>query len=232
MGMVRAKSSREEKKSSKKRFRFWIFITKRSESNESTLSFPSAVPVKSGLIPVILLGLCLFFGAVFIIWLYLQRPAIGKVWVVEQTPTEDKDSAKKQKQYQGKYLTFSYPSVYAEKSHEAPVTGPVKESIFLSAEDFEGRKIAIIVEGREAGNFEASPSFQMRLNKPKEYEKSSFSENGFEGFLFTKNSRVFEQTALFFVRSLYISISFTSPFTIEGLHEELLHIFKSLEIKE
>lgn len=203
--MIQVKPSQEEKQSSRKRPRFWIFL---------------------------LIGMSLFFGIVSIIWFFLQQPAIGEVRVSKQAPIEDRDTSNKQKQYQGKYLTFSYPGVYAEKAHEVPVSEPGKESVFLSAADFEGKKIAITVEEREKGNFEASPSFQMRVNKPKEYDKESFSENGFEGFVFAKNSQVFEQTVFFFDEGLFISISVTSPIKIEGLREELMDILKSVNIKE
>lgn len=199
------KLSLEEKQPSRKRFRFWIFV---------------------------LIGTSLFFGIVYITWLFLQQPAIGEIRVVKKVPTEDRDSAKEQKQYQGKYLTFSYPGIYVEKAHEIPIDGPVKESIFLSAADFEGKKIAIVVEERAGGDLEASPSFQMRADKPKEYDQEPVSVDGFSGFLFKKNTQVFERTFFLQSEDFVISISTTSPISAESLEQGLFAVIGSLRFRK
>ena len=182
---------------------------------------------------LIFLFLILFFlfSGAYSTWLFLQKPAIGEVRVAKEAPAEDRDSSKKPKQYEGKYLTFSYPGIYAEKARETPVNGPVKESIFLSAADFEGRKIAIIVEQREESNFEVSPSFQMRLLHPKTYARTSIGWEDLDGVLFTKNSQVFEQTAFFQKKNFILSISTTSPLRIDTLREDLENILRNLEWK-
>lgn len=198
-------SSPKDPPPSSKHSRFWIFL---------------------------LLALFFFFGAVYIIWLFLQRPAIGDVRVVQKASTEDRDSAQNPKQYQGKYLTFSYPGVYVEKAHETPTSGPIKESIFLSAADFEGRKIAIVVEEREARDFETSPAFQMRSDKPKEYGQETVSASGFDGFLFKKNTQVFERTFFLHSGDFIISISVTSPISAEGLDQGLFAVISSVRFPE
>lgn len=169
-----------------------------------------------------------FFGLASIVCLFLQEPVIGEVRVGKKAPTEDRDSAKKQKQYQGKYLTFSYPGIYAEKTHEIFVDGPVKESIFLSAADIEGRKIAVTVEEREGGDFEASPSFQMRSDKPTEYDQEPVSIGGQSGFLFKKDTYMFERIFFLHSEDFVISISATSPFSAENLEQELFSIIGSI----
>lgn len=203
--MIEVKPSPEEKKSSKGRSRFWIFL---------------------------LLALLFFSGILYAIWLFLQQPVIGEVRVGTGAPAEESNSTKQQKQYQGKYLTFLYPGIYEEKMHETPVNGPVKESIFLSAADFEGKKIAVVVEERTGGDFEASPSFQMRSSKPTEYDQESVSVGGQRGFLFKKDAQVFERT--FFLRDedFVISISATSPFSAESLEQGLFSVIGSLRFQE
>jgi hypothetical protein len=69
----------------------------------------------------------------------------------------------------------------------------------------------------------------MRLLKPKEYKKEPISENGFKGFLFEKNTQVFEETAFVGKENFIISVSLSSPLNIEGLNKELLDILQSLE---
>ncbi len=136
------------------------------------------------------------------------------------------------KHYSGQYANFSYPGAYVEKRHDLPENNPVKETIFLSAVDFEGRKIAITVEERPEKDFEASPSFQMRMNKPKEYEKSPLSDAGLRGFFFMKKTAVYEQDAFFFAKGFLVSVAVVSPTTADGLRDELLGILKSFVVKK
>lgn len=174
----------------------------------------------------------LIFGSLYFLWQFLQRPVVGIVGAGKTVSKESSATDTEQLEYQGKYLRFPYPGLYVEKMHELPVKGPVKESIFLSADDVEGKKIAVVVEERKEMVLKASPSFQMRLNKPKEYSKTMIPLDGFDGFIFEKNSQVFEQTAFFFHKGLLVSISVTSPFKIDGLKEGLIDILKSIQWKE
>ncbi|MFZ2300166.1 MAG: hypothetical protein WAW00_03465 [Candidatus Moraniibacteriota bacterium] len=203
--MMQAKPSQEEKPPSKKRSRVWIFL---------------------------LIGASLLSGIAYVLWLFLQKPAIGEIRVGKQAPAEERNTGKKQRQFTGKYLIFSYPAAYVEKSHEIPVSGPVKESIFLSAADIEGRKMAITVEERERGDFEASPSFQMRSDESGEYDQESVAVGGFSGFLFKKDSQVFERTFFLHSEDFVISISATSPFGAEDLEQGLFALIGSLRFRE
>lgn len=190
------------KENSQKHSRLWIYVT---------------------------LILLLLFGIVYLIWFYLQKPVVADIRVGARKPSADMDKAKEPKQYYGRYLTFTYSGVYEEKVHTTPEEGPVKESILLSATDLEGQKIAIVVEEREGGDFETSPSFQMRLLKPKEYEKEPIMTNGFRGFLFKKNTQVFEETAFVRKENFIITVSLTSPMNIDGLNMELMNVLRSLK---
>lgn len=181
---------------------------------------------------VALIILLLLFGIAYIIWLYLQKPVVADIRVGAREPSADMDKVKEQKQYHGRYVTFTYPGVYEEKVHTTPNEGSVKESIFLSATDLEGQKIAVVVEEREIGNFEESPSFQMRLLKSQEYGKEPIAINGFKGFLFKKNTQVFEETAFVRKENFIISVSLSSPMNIEGLNKELIDVLQSLEWKK
>lgn len=197
--------SQSEAESSKKRKRFWIFL---------------------------FIGLCTLFGILYAIWWYLQRPAVGEIRMNTVVTERNIDEEKKKTQYEGKYLTFLYETVYKEKSHTLPVKGPIKESIFLSSSDLEGKKLAIVVEERENGDFEASPGFQIRLHKPKEYERKDISITGYKGVLFIKNTVVFEQTFFLHDGNFVVTLSVTSPMSGEALGQELSDCIDSLRFLE
>jgi hypothetical protein len=196
---------------------------------------------KSSFWKYVILITLLFVGA-YIIWLFMQRPSVADIRVGIKESSVDISKNKEPKKYHGKYLTFSYPGDYQELTHTTPeekparssyansvAGGPIKENIFLSAIDLEGQKIAVVVEERATGNFEESPSFQMRLLKPKEYKKEPISENGFKGFLFKKNTQVFEETAFVRKENFIISVSLSSPMNIEGLNKALMDVLRTLE---
>lgn len=179
-----------------------------------------------------LLTAVIILGGFYCFWRFLERPALGTIHpgIVPKVP-ESFAASNEVKRYVGKYVDFSYAAVYAEKRHEIPESGPVKESIFLSVSDFEGRKIAVTIEDRGSVDFEASPSFYMRLNKPKEYGKEAFSENGFRGFFFAKKMAVFEQDVFFFDKGLLITLAVSSPTTMDGLRDDAMSVFQSMKVK-
>lgn len=191
-------------------------VKKRSKKSYRFIVFGTTAPL-------------LFFGIAYIIWTFLQKPVMADLRVIQSKQNADANNAKLTKTYQGKYLTFSYPGDYQELTHITSKEKPIRENIFLSATDLEGQKIAVVVEERETGNFEESPSFQMRLLKPKEYKKELISEDGFTGFLFSKNTQVFEETAFVRKENFIISVSLSSAMTIEGLNKTFMDILRSLE---
>lgn len=192
------------KENPKRRFHFGVYVT--------------VVPI-------------LFFAIAYLVWIFLQKPVMADLKVVVKKSKIDAGISKESKIYQGKYLSFSYPGDYQELTHTTPEEKerPIRETIFLSATDLEGQKIAIVVEERETGNFEESPSFQMRLLKPKEYVKESISENGFKGFIFKKNTQVFEEAAFIRKGNFIISVSLSSPMSTEGLNKALVDVLRSLK---
>lgn len=173
-----------------------------------------------------------FCGAVYFLWLFFQTPAVGVIRPGVVPKKEDAfDQSTETKHFAGTYFSFSYPGKYQEVSHTFPETGPVKETLLLSASDVEGKKIAITAEKRDTDTFDASPSFQMRRNDFKTYGRSSLKWQDLDGVLFTKNSQVFEQTVFFRKNNFILSISTTSPFSLETLRGDLENILESLEWK-
>lgn len=179
------------------------------------------------------LGTFFIFIFCYIIWSFLQHPAIGTVTRGEVSVRDDtSEKNKKEKRYDGKYISFLYPGEYVEKSNTFPTSGPVKESVFLTAENWGAQKIAVVVEERENNDSMASPSFLMRSNKPNLYVKSPFSQGMWQGFIFEKNEQVFEQTAFIRNEGKIVSISVSSPIKIDGLKEELQAFIDGLTWRE
>ncbi|MBP6929372.1 MAG: hypothetical protein KBB77_00370 [Candidatus Moranbacteria bacterium] len=175
--------------------------------------------------------LCILGIGGYFLWHYLEQPALGTVRSGKlPVATGSFDRKNEVKRYFGKYIEFSYGAGYEVKRHETPVKDPVYERIFLSAGDYEGKKIAVTIEERPLGDFESSPSVKMRLDKPTEYKKSSFAESGFEGYFFLKESSVFETDAFFFAEGKLVSVAITSPLGADGLQEELLAFLKEIKI--
>jgi hypothetical protein len=89
-----------------------------------------------------------------------------------------------------------------------------------------------VVEERTGGDFEALPSFQMRSDKPTEYDQEPVSVGGFSGFLFKKDTQVFERTFFLHSEDFVISISATSPFSTENLEQGLFSIIGSIRFRQ
>lgn len=172
--------------------------------------------------------LIIIIGACALVWWQGQKPIQGTVSVGKPAPSKNDDQNRERKFYEGKYFTFFYPAEYQEKSHVLSDEGPVKESIFLTAIEG-GKKISVVVEERESGNYEASPSFLMREKTLQEYDQEPVSINGLSGFLFKKDTQVFEQTFFFHDDHFVFSVSCSSALTAEGLEKELFEVLGSLK---
>lgn len=175
-----------------------------------------------------LLGVTIFIGRYFI-WYSIQKPALGVIKSGELPKEQESFTQKNEKKlYKGKYITFSYPGSYSEKSHELPENGPVREKIVFFGDEMEGKQIVVTVDERLEKSLDASPSFQMRIKNPKQYEKEMRGVGDEKKVLFTKNSQVFEVTAFFMKKNLLMSVSVTSSIHLDGLRDDLLEILQTL----
>ena len=138
------------------------------------------------------------------------------------------DKKSEKRLYKGKFLEFFHEAAYVEKSHSTPEGGPIVETVFLSTKDVEGRKIAITVVYRGTTDLTSDPSFQLRQASPQEYHSKNFKEGAWQGVLFEKKSAPFERTIFLEKNGYIISISLTSPFSSDGLEEEVLTIVREL----
>ncbi|MEI8097147.1 MAG: hypothetical protein WCG73_03515, partial [Candidatus Moraniibacteriota bacterium] len=152
--------------------------------------------------------LTLLIGGLYSCWQFFQSPAVGVIRP-GALPKKDESFAEgtETKHFVGKHFSFSYPGAYQEISHTLPETGPIKETIFLSAVDVEGKKIAVTEEERENDRLDASPAFQMRERDTKTYRKSSFKWDGLDRVLFTKDSQVFEKAVFLQKKNFILTVS-------------------------
>lgn len=183
----------------------------------------------------------LFFGVVIVVvvaWMLLGRflsvPNIGTVHSgTVPAKTASFDQGSEQKRFDGTYVAFPYPGAFSEKRHETPTDGPVKERIFLAADDLEGKKIAVTVEESDNGRLDGNSSYSMRMSQERAYVKSSFStKDGLTGYIFEKNTPVFEETAFFMDANRAVSVSCTSSFGLGTLREDLMHLLDGVQLKK
>lgn len=169
------------------------------------------------------------FISVYVLWRFLQTPATGTIKMgVLPPPIESFDQKNEQKRFVGKYISFSHGGTYVKKTDDTSVNGSVKESIFLTTPDWEGKKIAVTVEERAESTLEASPSYKMRREAPKIYHETPLTIGIFTGSVFEKQSAVFEATAFLINHSEIITISLTSPIKGDGLKDELLTLLDTV----
>ncbi len=164
-----------------------------------------------------LLGITL--AGLGVLWWYLTRPVYGTI----HTGLTEENQGKKvpeKRLYQGKLVTFSHDGVYEERSHRIPESGPVLESILLTASTMDGQKIAVTVANRGTSDLESDPSYQVRVSD-KSYERSSFSIASYHGEMFEKKSAPYEKTAFFSVEGRIVTVAVSALFTGERLGSEL-----------
>ncbi len=178
----------------------------------------------------VLIFFVFLFCIAYFIWLFLQTKVVGVIRSGTLPQKEEMfDENTQTKDFQGTYLRFSYEGKYQEISHSVSPTGPIKELVLLSSRDIEGRKIALTLEQRDSDSFDAVPSFQMRKNDTKTYQRTSFKWNGIDKVLFVKNTPVFEKTLFLQKKNSFLILSVSSPFSSEMLEEDIDRILLHLE---
>lgn len=166
----------------------------------------------------------------YFVWRFFHGKAQGVIWIQDHDLVESRDKNTEKRLYKGKFVTFSHSARYEEKTHSLPTSGPVKEVIFLSATDVEGRKIAVTVADRGTANLESDPAFQFRQMTQKEYQSKTFQEGIWQGVLFERSTSLYERTFFFSNKGLIISFSITSPFSGDDLEEELRAMMRSFSL--
>lgn len=172
---------------------------------------------------------CLVAVGIFSLWQKMHTPIQGSISKPKPAAEEAFVETTERKTYQGEHVRFVYPGYFNEKSHEISQENPVLESLLLTSLHSSGEKIAILVEKRSEG-LDGSPNINLRQQKKEEYtkEKAVFGER--QALVFRKQSQVYEITAFFVEKGYVVSVSITSPITLEGLPEMLEKIVATLEV--
>lgn len=174
------------------------------------------------------MGISLLLIGGYFLWWFFQRKAVGTIRVTDISTVESSDKMSEKRLYKGKFTTFSHGAIYEERAHLLPESGPLKESVFLSATDVEGRTIAVTVADRGTEDLSSDPAFQMRQMTTKEYHQKNFQEGVWRGVLFEKNTAPFESTGFFVKNGFIMSVSVTSPFRGDDIEDELHKIVRNL----
>jgi hypothetical protein len=167
-----------------------------------------------------------FMGSIFF-WRELQRPIKGKVLSVNYDTPEPSFENKKKRLYQGKYVEFLYSDVYAEKSHETPKEGPVRERIWLTSSNVEGKKISLVVTKRDRNELESEPAYNMRKRNTEDYRSYPLSGEA-QGVVFANYQAPFEVTAFFVKNGYVLSVSISSLLKNDELDDELSTFLQEL----
>ncbi len=171
-------------------------------------------------IGLILIGIGLF-------WWFSQRPSQGMITVMSPPESIEMNDQEQRKRYQGKYFTFSYPSGFRRREEVEAVKYPLLERVYLSRNDIEGRKIAVVLQDNANNTFEEYSSFRIRRNDSVTYSEDRSMRNGLDTVFFTKTESVFEVGAFFHRGSRVASIVVSSPTTQNGLREEVESVIDS-----
>ena len=179
----------------------------------------------------------LFFVAVVIgIYFLLSKLLFTKgVGVVRQSVPEAVIPAgmtREPKQFDGKYVSFSFSAPYTKRLDTIDDNGPDIERILLDQEDKPKHSIAVIIEKRDVVAVTEDPSYQSRMNDPKTYVREDLSEGEYHGGLFTKEGTaanpVFEVAAFFTYKGYIVSMTTTAALSGDGLREDLMAAIRSL----
>lgn len=167
---------------------------------------------------------------VLAVWLWWYASLKSQGTIVVQTPPEPSVDQKKEetKTYNGKYVTFSYPDGFTEKTFDTPVKDPMVERLFLARSDVEGEKIALVVQALSGSPLTEYSAYRLREMRSDEYSEEKIRKDGLNITLFSKTTPVHEVGAFFEQAGMAVSLVVSSPTSIEGLRDALMTIVESL----
>jgi len=181
----------------------------------------------------LLLGLVLLIiGAVWLIYLYLQRPGQGVIVESKSETAASEETTYETKQFDGEYVSFELSSAYEVKTHEVATDKKqiFLESAYLSEDPSLAKKIALTVENIKGRTLGDSANYNLRKINPKRFKEEKIETKGIHGVAFTdKDSDLFEKT-IFIPQENYlaeISLTALQPAS-EDLDRELNEIAGSL----
>lgn len=155
----------------------------------------------------------------FFLWLF-GRKSYGTIATSLQVNELTDKVAGAQVSYEGKYITFTYPSEFDRREEVETVKYPLLERVYLTQSDIEGRKIAVVVQDNGGNKLEEYSSYRIRQMEPSIYRQGSIEYQGKSVTLFTKETNGPEIAIFFEHKSKVVSIVFSSPVTSDGLREQ------------
>lgn len=200
------------------------------DARENTLVEPKSVKPSTLRRIHYTLGVLLVLAAVFLLGWLFSRPNVGTITLSEPSQIIIGEQVK-EKTFIGKYITFSLPGSFLEKTMDEDVKLPILERKLFSEGSMQGRKLALIVQDHAGYRLEEYSGYRIRVLAPETYTERNFETSGLQWTIFTKDNSVFEAAAFAKQGNTVVSLVISSPFSSEGLGEELEGILKSFHFQ-
>lgn len=171
------------------------------------------------------IALCLAIG-VLLWWLFGQK-SYGSITRVESGIARADEKTVGQSVYEGKYITFEYPSDFNRRTESEAVKHPLLERVYLTQDDIAGRKIAVIVQDNTGYSLEEYSSYRIRATEPAVYQPKTLEMNGIAASVFIKEANGPEVALFFEKNNRVVSVVLSSLTTSEGLEDDARTLLQS-----
>jgi hypothetical protein len=176
--------------------------------------------------------MCIIAALALLLWWLFGQRMFGTATVRKPDSETVAEKPIGRREYSGKFITFTYPDTYHEKSDAEPVNFPIVERFFLTQGGAAGKKIALLVQENTGYAFEEYSSYRIREQDPTTYRREKTNIHGLEVTIFTKEEGVFETVAFLESGTRVASLAITSPISMEGLREELDAVLETVVWKK
>lgn len=189
-------------------------------------------------------AIIVFCIAGYFAWKMATAPSVGQITysgtdvaklskAKGQAGVETEDSEKKQ--FNGKYVSFSYDTSYAMKKHEdlTQKKENILETAYFSQTSINSSKIAVTIETMEGRKVEDFSAYVLRKSKPAEYAEGTYDFGKTKGVVFTGRTQGKYEKLYFITNGKYMAeLAFSSTRSeIDQLDREVDALARGLQLK-
>lgn len=167
---------------------------------------------------------------IFLSWLFGQK-SYGNIASPDPVTETKAKELIGQSVYDGKYITFTYPSDFKRRVESESVKYPLLERTYFTQGDIAGRKIAMTIQDNTGYSLEEYSSYRIRTAEPNTYQQKTFEEAGLRATVFVKEANGPEVALFFEEKNRVASIVLSSLTTSEGLEGEARTLLQSFRWK-
>ena len=157
----------------------------------------------------IILGLCLLFVGLIILWLYINNaPAIGKIKAQPPQPSQSLETKKPTlvPYTANPYIKYSYLSNYRLVNTSLDTEGVLSRALFTAELPAD---VQFNLYTQKFSGFDQDGAVHYRESFPNLYRKEVLSSNGLSGLIFTRTDQGFERVAFIVKGNLETVFSMT-----------------------